>query len=527
MQPRHLFLSLTIAGLCWAPTGEAASIAGTVTDPGNAALRGAFVAARDAQANATFIAVSDGHGHYRLVDLPAGRYTLSAKATGYRGDVAQELVLGAAQDAAQDIALKASQVRWNEISVHQARILWPASPAKDKIFAVCFTCHAFQTRMASAQHDTAGWRALVRYMQTAMRFGLADRLNDAQGDEIAAYLASLFSEHSVLPKSPADMPAYRDTVRPVSDQGLQIRFVEYDMPGPSRMPFSAAPDGQGHYWIPEFGVANRIGRLDPHSGAIQDFLVPNSGTAAIHSAVPAADGSVWLTEQGANKIGRWDPQTQKITEFQDAYTPGKLGYSAGSKHTLRFDPDGNVWSSGDPLTRLDRRTHQFKRFEEVPSAYDVKEDRDGNIWFTRPDTSQIGRVDWKTLKVSLWTPPTPHSFPRRIDIDSDGIVWFGEFNAGNIGRFDPKTQTFREYPLPGPEPTPYGLGIDADHHIWYSSYNMDVLGRFDPKTGTTVEYPFPHAENTIRELFRDAQGRMWYGSPSNNKVGYFTLTGAG
>jgi streptogramin lyase len=53
-----------------------------------------------------------------------------------------------------------------------------------------------------------------------------------------------------------------------------------------------------------------------------------------------------------------------------------------------------------------------------------------------------------------------------------------------------------------------------------------VIGRLDPKTGKVTEYPFPHSENTIREFFRDSEGRMWYGSPSNNKVGYFYLTGA-
>jgi streptogramin lyase len=36
-----------------------------------------------------------------------------------------------------------------------------------------------------------------------------------------------------------------------------------------------------------------------------------------HSAVPAAGGSVWLTEQGSNKLGRWDPITREITEYQD------------------------------------------------------------------------------------------------------------------------------------------------------------------------------------------------------------------
>ena len=74
---------------------------------------------------------------------------------------------------------------------------------------------------------------------------------------------------------------------------------------------------------------------------------------------------------------------------------------------------------------------------------------------------------------------------------------------------------------------PYALGIGADHSIWYSSYYLDVIGRLDPKTGKVVEYPFPHSENTIREFFPDSDGRMWYGSPSNNKVGYFYLTGAG
>jgi streptogramin lyase len=87
------------------------------------------------------------------------------------------------------------------------------------------------------------------------------------------------------------------------------------------MPFSAAPDKDGYLWIPDFGVANKITRLDPKTGDMQDFSAPNVGTAAIHSAVPAPDGSVWLTEQASNKIGRWDPNTRTITEYQDAYTP--------------------------------------------------------------------------------------------------------------------------------------------------------------------------------------------------------------
>ena len=138
--------------------------------------------------------------------------------------------------------------------------------------------------------------------------------------QLSLPISQAFSgQDSVLPKSPTDMPGYQATVRPFSNESLNIVYVEYDMPGPSRMPFSAAPDKNGYLWIPNFGAANKITRLDPKTGEMQDFPVANIGTAAIHSAVPAPDGSVWLAEQASNKVGRWDPDTQQITEYHDAW----------------------------------------------------------------------------------------------------------------------------------------------------------------------------------------------------------------
>jgi virginiamycin B lyase len=527
MKPLDSFRTTLVLVACAGTVSQAATLSGTVRNSDGAPLKGAFVQAQNKKSNITMMVLSGADGHYRLENLPAGEYKLMTKITGYSGDSIAELKLASNQVSSFDMSLRESPVRWNELSIHQARVLWPASPAKDKLFSACFTCHGFQTRMASATHDYDGWRGRVQFMQVAMKFGLADRIDDKEADQVASYLTSLYSETSVLPRYANEAPGYEETLRPVDDKALNIAYTEYNMPSPSRMPFSAAPDNDGYFWIPNFGIANKITRLDPKTGEMQDYPVPNVGTAAIHSAVPAADGTVWLTEQGSNKIGQWDPHTRKIVEYQDAYLPGRVGYSAGSKHTLRFDPDGNVWSSGNPLTRFDRKTRQFARFDEVPEAYDVKTGNDGNMWFTSPSTNRIGMVDYKTLKVKQWTVPTPASFPRRMQMDADGIVWFGEFNAGKMGRFDPETQKFTEYALPGPEPTPYGLGIDAHHQVWYASYRMDIVGRFDPQTGTTVEYPFPHSENTIRELLLDSQGRMWYGSPSNDKVGYFTLTSDG
>ena len=81
--------------------------------------------------------------------------------------------------------------------------------------------------------------------------------------------------------------------------------------------------------------------------------------------------------------------------------------------------------------------------------------------------------------------------------------------------------------MPGSSPSPYAFDLDNDGRLWYSNMHEDVVGCLDPKTGHVTEYPFPFSENTMREFFHDSQGRIWWASPSNNKVGYFYLTGKG
>ena len=523
---------LAIFGLivCIGSACSGATITGTVKGADGTSFQGAFVEAKNAKTKITVIVLSDSQGRYRIPDLAAGDYSVQIRAVGYRADPRNSMTLAADQNASLDFALQKGVVRWNEISQNQAAQLWPAAKGKELLFGHCNICHQFQSRIASVRRDLDGWKDRVAFMREAMHFSvfLGPNFSDQDAEEVANYLNSLFGPDSVLPKSPEDMPAYQKTVRPFTSEAMNIVYVEYDMPGPSRMPFSAAPDKNGFLWIPDFGLANKITRLDPKTGEMKDFSIPFTGTGGVHSAVPGADGSVWIAEQGSNRIGRWDPVTQLITEYQDAYVPGKEGIEdGGSKHTVRIDPSGKVWASGIPLTRFDPETGQFTQFDKEDGGYfyDVKPDKNGDVWFTNIYANKIGKVDGKTMKVSRWSLPTENSAPRRMEIGSDGMIYSGEFRGGKMARFDPKTQTFKEFPLPGPDPSPYGLGFDSDGYLWYVSHNMDLIGRFDPRTGKVIEYPFPHPEPAIREFFRDSQGRMWYGTSPNNKVGYFYLAG--
>ncbi len=521
----HLKLFALLSAIVLLGTiSQSATITGTVKGVDGAPYQGAFVQAQNTKTKITVNVLSDTQGHYRVEQLPAGDYKVTIRAIGFTAAPKTGVSLTADQNTSFDFALQAGTVRWSDINFYEGMKLFPESHAKTLIKANCSTCHEFQSRMAAVHRDQDGWRDRIEFMRHDMKV----HITDAEADEIAVYLTSLFGPDSVLPKSPTDMPEYSKMARKMGSDALNIVYVEYDMPGPSRMPFSATPDKNGMIWIPNFGPANKITRLDPKTGMMQDFSAPSTITADIHSSVPAADGSVWLTEQTTNRLGRWDPVTQKITEYQDQYLPDKDGnLTMGSKHTVRLDNKGRVWASGGPFVMFDPETQKYTRFDQFASSYDVKPDKNGDVWLTSPGHNSIAKVDGTTLKVTEWKMPTDKAFPRRLEIGANGIVWVGEFNAGKMAKFDTKTQTFTEIQLPGPDPSPYAMGIDADGNVWYNSHHQDTVGMINPKTDKVTEYPFPHAEFCGREFFLDAQGRMWYGTDPNNKVGYFYLTGKG
>jgi streptogramin lyase/cytochrome c5 len=497
------------------PFADAATISGTVTGPDGAPFRGAFVQARHAGLKMTVSVLSDNQGHFFAENLPAGEYRLQVRAVGYKTNPKSGINLSADQNATYDFALAPTMIRWTEISQLQGYQLLPNEKGKETLFQNCMSCHGFQSKMAAVVRDEDGWRDRVSFMREAMRSSLADRngFNDQQADEVVHYLTTVFGEQSDLPKSPADLPSYKDTVFQPTDEALKIVYVDFDMPGPNRFPWTSNGDKDGLRWTPEYGQANKVMRLNPQTGEMTEFPVPNMGPALIHSAVPAPDGSVWMTEAGSKKIARWDPKTQKIVEWQDDWR----------KHTIRLAPDGRVWSTGG-LSVFDPKTEKFTHIPEVPTAYGIAMDPQNNIWVTEmTKTGFLDKIDPNTLKVTKYIPPS-RDRPRRVQVDSDGTVWFCVFEDGKIDRFDPKTETFKEFPLPNAKSHPYALGIATDRSLWYSSESRDVIGRLDPDSGKVIEYPMPYADNGMRDFFLDKDGHMWYGSPPNNRVGYFYLS---
>ena len=340
-----------------------ATVTGSVKGPDGAAFAGAFVQARNAKTKITVNVLSGKNGQYRIPNLPAGEYEVRIRAVGFQAPPRKGVNLAAEQSVSFEFDLAKGLVHWSDISLYQADQLLPAGKGKGALFtpqpgqptATCAACHGIQTRIASTVHDEAGWRDRVEYMRTTMRA----KVNDQEAGDIAAYLNSIFGEDSTLPKSPVDVPGYDKVAQSFGDDAMNIVYVEYEVGG--KFPWSAVPDKKGNVWIPYNGPVNKIARLDPKTGALEDFPVSSPDVLRIHSAVPAADGTVWFSEQFKNKIGHLDPATKQLTEYESP--------SPGTTHTIRIDSKGMVWSSGNPLNRFDPETHKFTAFHADDGAF--------------------------------------------------------------------------------------------------------------------------------------------------------------
>jgi virginiamycin B lyase len=510
---------------CFASITAAATVTGTVKGPDGAPCKGAFVQAQSTDLNMMMSVLSDKEGHYKLENLPASTYRIQIHVVGYKADPQANVKLTKDQKTSFDFALQPAPIHWTDISTDQAEAILPDGPNRDVIFRRCFEgCHSFQHKFAPYRLSEDEWRDKVKYMKWAQYFFVGDRM-DTQFAQAVQYLGAVFSPDSTLPDSPADLPGYKATVRPLSDDALNIVYVEYNtLPGNpplthTRSPWSAWYDEPHNQVIVPYIHGNGFGRMDLKTGKVEEyFLNPpadytaKSGGVGFHSIVPAKDGTLWFTEQGRNILGKWDPTTKEFTEYTDTV----------GKHTARIDSKGIVWTSG-ALSKFDPETKKFTHFPDVPSTYQMYIDKNDDAWFTEMKANGgVGKVDAKTGEVVKY--PYHDFYPHRLTIDPHGMAWFNG-RSDKIVRLDPATGKFTDFPIPGPNVGTYAIGYDLDGGIWYNSQWVEYIGRLDSKTGNVIQYPFPQTENGMKELLPDRHNRVWFGSPYNDKFGYFYLAG--
>jgi virginiamycin B lyase len=156
--------------------------------------------------------------------------------------------------------------------------------------------------------------------------------------------------------------------------------------------------------------------------------------------VNPVDGSIWYAKLYANKIGRIDPQTMAVTEFD---TPLQ------GPRRPRFDAQGVLW---------------------IPAF----------------DESGLMRFDTATATFESWKIPgvgdNEYETPYALNVDrASGDVWLAANNSDRILRFTPATKTFQSYPSPTRVTVLRDFAFTRDGRVCSSSSNLPAYAIEDQR----------------------------------------------
>lgn len=189
----------------------------------------------------------------------------------------------------------------------------------------------------------------------------------------------------------------------------------YDIPGNTLYPHTIRVDSKGIVWFTIIAT-DQVGRLDPRTGKVDVIALPDHQSKSIAPEdgpygidVDPKDGSVWYAKLYADRIGRVDPVTLQVSEFD---SPVK------GPRRMRFDKAGELWVAGYSEGQIARLTTGPGGF--TSKVYDMPEFAPG----FRPAPYALG-VDPKTQD-----------------------IWVNETMTDHLYRFIPAQNRWVAYPMP-------------------------------------------------------------------------------
>ena len=280
-----------------------------------------------------------------------------------------------------------------------------------------------------------------------------------------------------------------------------------------------APDGSIWY-VGQWG--NVIGRIDPRTDAIKEWDLPPKSLP--HSVMIDKSGGVWFLGNGNGTIGKFDPQTGQSTVYRMPVPEAK------DPHTGEFDANGIFWFSlqqSDMIGRFDPATSETRLVKTKPGAkpYGIKFDKDGTPWVACNGSPCLYKVDKQTMALTEIKLPLPGTTVRRIDIAPDGRIWYVNSGMGRLGVLEPKTGAIKEWDSPsGPSSHPYGINV-LEGIVWYneSGVRPDMLVRFDPTTEKFQSWPLASGGvyagiHRNGHVTRDGQSLLLHQSATNHII---------
>ncbi len=543
ISPPFLVIQVAFALICFHPTFDGLraetpvhiAFAGQITSVEEGQMEGVLVSARKTGSTMTITVVSDEKGRYEFPasKVPPGQYTLRIRAAGYDLEGTGVVEAVATRSVTADLKLH----KTGDLAVQLSNAEWLASvPGTEQQRASirnCTHCHTLE-RIMRSRYNADTFVPVIERMSTYPQLSfplmvqklVAPRIGGGEDPleqklegwrRQAQYLSTLN-----LSSGHAWKYDFKTHPRP-RGKATRVIYTEYDLPQKTRQPHDVIVDSEGVAWYDSFGE-QILGKIDPKTGKATEYQLPRLKPGAPTGSLALRfdkDENLWLGMQFQGGVAKFDRKTEK---FQTWSLPPELNgdyVQINQVSPEHAHVDGKVWlqdAGTYTVLRLDLKSGKFEVFAPFaiprPNIYDVISDAQNNVYFTVFGRADIGRIDAKTGKITLYPTPTAGSAPRRGMVDKEGRLWFGENRGDRIGMFDTRTEEFKEWRPPTVESWPYDVTADKNGEVWSGGEFTDTVQRLDPRTSEFTEYLLPRFTN-VRRVFVDNSSNpvtFWVGN---------------
>jgi virginiamycin B lyase len=497
------------------------ALTGRVTSPPEGAMEGVLVSAQRTGSPISVTVVTNQAGRYSFPAdrLPPGNYALRIRAIGYELEGPATIDVAAKGTVMADLALRKVDDISSQLTSTEWLISMPGGPEQKRPLIECMSCHTLERVVRSkftAEEFVGVLKRMANYANNStmqrVQARVAEReVPDDRARRVGEYLATVN-----LSKRDHWDYALKTLPRPTG-AATRVIITEYDMPRSTIAPHDVRTDAEGFVWYSNF-VEPYLGRLDPRTGAHAEFAYklpkPNFPAGAL-ALEPDHDGNWWLALMFQGGVMKFDTRTKTFRHYP---LPPELDSDTAQQSMVmprQSHVDGKVWTNDvntHSILRLDVASGAYERvdpFEGMPiganrqhSPYGMVADKNNDLYFMDFGDENVGRVDAKTFRATIYPTPTPHSRPRRTMLDDKGRLWFAEFAANKVAMFDPERESIKEWDVPTPHSYPYDVYLDRNGELWSGSMSDDRVLRFNPRTGASIEYLLPRQTN-IRRIFID------------------------
>lgn len=241
-------------------------------------------------------------------------------------------------------------------------------------------------------------------------------------------------------------------------------------------PHTVRIDGQGVVWFTA-AVSNKIVRFDPATERARVIQLPHNGIGRFFGDV--------FTPLVLEYFGEHNPRENRpVTDSPHKWTGGRE--FANLPYGIDVHPkDGAIWYAklyANRLGRIDPKTLEIEEFDTpLQGPRRPRFDHDGILWIPSFDESALMRFDPESRTFETYSMPTlaPNEYeaPYALNVHpKTGDIWITSNMSDRILRFDPKTKKFLAYPCPTRVTFLRDMVFTEDGQVCSSSSNLPAYG---------------------------------------------------